>query len=271
MPASPRSTAPGNGIVQRDAPPGGGDDLRDARRPSAPPRRRARARTPRRRTLPFACMHVRTATADDAEAIERIRVRGWRTAYRHVFPPSELDALPIDGSRWRERLARPAARLDDLRRERDGGVVGFAAVGPSRDERGGRRAVRHLRRPRQLVDRRRPCADAAAEDALAAAVRRGDALGARGQPARAALLRARRLGARRRPARRRSASACARPRCATARTLSSSSTVVGRSARSSRRLVGGHPPYVVDLVLRPRPRRPPSSGSSAPPSPAATS
>jgi GNAT superfamily N-acetyltransferase len=80
-------------------------------------------------------MVVRQATAEDALAIETIRVRGWRTAYRHVFPSGELDALPIDATRWRDRLTTPPVGWSTFVAERAGAVIGFAAVGPSRDER----------------------------------------------------------------------------------------------------------------------------------------
>ena len=81
-------------------------------------------------------MHVRLGTADDALAIEKIRVRGWRVAYRHVLPANELDAMPIDGSRWGVRLDKPPAGWSTFVVEDGGAVVGFAAVGPSRDEPG---------------------------------------------------------------------------------------------------------------------------------------
>jgi len=79
---------------------------------------------------------VRAATGEDSDAIEAVRVRGWQTAYRHVFPPDELDALPVDGARWRPRLVTPPAGWATFVAEDEGAVVGFAAVGPSRDERG---------------------------------------------------------------------------------------------------------------------------------------
>jgi ribosomal protein S18 acetylase RimI-like enzyme len=79
---------------------------------------------------------VRQATSADALAIETIRVRGWRVAYRNVFPPRELDAMPVDETRWRQRLDDPPAGWSTFVAEANGAVVGFAAVGPSRDERG---------------------------------------------------------------------------------------------------------------------------------------
>ena len=81
-------------------------------------------------------MQVRLGTAGDALAIETIRVRGWRVAYRHVLPANELDAMPIDASRWRTRLEKPPAGWSTFVVEDDNVVVGFAAVGPSRDEPG---------------------------------------------------------------------------------------------------------------------------------------
>jgi GNAT superfamily N-acetyltransferase len=78
-------------------------------------------------------MDVRAATEADAEAIETIRVRAWRVAYRHVFPPGELDAMTVDASRWRERLADPPTGWSTLVAVREGEVVGFTALGPSRD------------------------------------------------------------------------------------------------------------------------------------------
>jgi GNAT superfamily N-acetyltransferase len=78
-------------------------------------------------------MEVRTATEADADAIEGIRVRAWRVAYRHVFPPAELDAMPIDAARWRDRIADPPNGWTTLVADRDGEVIGFTALGPSRD------------------------------------------------------------------------------------------------------------------------------------------
>jgi ribosomal protein S18 acetylase RimI-like enzyme len=81
-------------------------------------------------------MNVRPGTKDDAEAIERIRIHGWQTAYRHVFPANDLDDLRVDATRWRRRLEEPPPGWSTFVCERDGEVIGFSTVGPSRDERG---------------------------------------------------------------------------------------------------------------------------------------
>ena len=89
-------------------------------------------------------MQVRLAQSADALAVETIRVRGWQVAYRHILPPAELDALQIDATRWRDRLDAPPAgwttfvavlgTVAVLDTAEVGKVVGFASIGPSRDE-----------------------------------------------------------------------------------------------------------------------------------------
>jgi GNAT superfamily N-acetyltransferase len=76
-------------------------------------------------------MKVRPAVPADAEAIERIRIRGWQAAYRHVFPPEELDGLPIDWTRWRASLERPEPGHATFVADASGCVHGWATIGPS--------------------------------------------------------------------------------------------------------------------------------------------
>ena len=81
-------------------------------------------------------MIVRDATSGDADAIERIRIRGWQVAYRHLYPPEELDGLDIDARRWRRRLEHPPLGWSTFVAGDGGQLLGFASVGPSRDEDG---------------------------------------------------------------------------------------------------------------------------------------
>jgi GNAT superfamily N-acetyltransferase len=76
-------------------------------------------------------VRIRAATPVDAEAIERIRIRGWQVAYRHVFPPEELDRMQVDSSRWVEQLTDPPPGEACFVAEDEGRVLGWATVGPS--------------------------------------------------------------------------------------------------------------------------------------------
>ena len=63
--------------------------------------------------------------------------RSWQAAYRHVFPAEELDRGGfIHADRWTDRLVRAPAGWCTFVVERDGEIVGFSSVGPSRDESG---------------------------------------------------------------------------------------------------------------------------------------
>jgi ribosomal protein S18 acetylase RimI-like enzyme len=77
-------------------------------------------------------MRIRPATRDDADAVARVQRETWRIAYRDVFPPERLAEDFIDVDRWRRNLETPPDGWTTL--VAGDPVVGFACVGPSRDE-----------------------------------------------------------------------------------------------------------------------------------------
>jgi GNAT superfamily N-acetyltransferase len=80
---------------------------------------------------------VRAATRDDAVAIATVHVRSWQVAYRGQLPNELLASLSVErrtgwwGEGW---WSQDNARRELLVAENDGAIVGFAAVGPSRDD-----------------------------------------------------------------------------------------------------------------------------------------
>jgi ribosomal protein S18 acetylase RimI-like enzyme len=78
-------------------------------------------------------MNVRSATPDDADAIERIRTDTWRETYRGLMPDRVLDALGYDGARRRAGMAAMGPDRFALVAEHDGYVVGFCLGGPARE------------------------------------------------------------------------------------------------------------------------------------------
>jgi GNAT superfamily N-acetyltransferase len=78
-------------------------------------------------------MQIRAGKVEDAEALERVRIRGWQTGYRNIFPPERLDAMPVDWSRWAESLRNPEPGHTCFVAEEDGRIVGFATTCPSYD------------------------------------------------------------------------------------------------------------------------------------------
>jgi GNAT superfamily N-acetyltransferase len=82
---------------------------------------------------------VRPAQPSDAAGISEVQVRSWQDAYRGLLPQDHLDALDVDGRRavWRRILAATDwPRTGAFVAEDDGRVLGFAHVGPTRDEDG---------------------------------------------------------------------------------------------------------------------------------------
>jgi GNAT superfamily N-acetyltransferase len=82
---------------------------------------------------------LRLATAADADAIGRIQVETWTTAYADLLPQETIDAFDVSARQamWHEglgRMPRPGsatfvALVDDE-------IVGFASVGASHSEEG---------------------------------------------------------------------------------------------------------------------------------------
>ncbi len=79
-------------------------------------------------------MPVRPATTEDAHAIAQVHVASWRQAYRHILPADFLASLSVAQrmTMWAQSIARglPQVLVADV----EGRVVGFSALGPSRDE-----------------------------------------------------------------------------------------------------------------------------------------
>ena len=76
---------------------------------------------------------IRPAAPEDAEAVERLRIAGWQTAYRGIIPDAYLDSLPVDVSRRRRHLeALPDGFGNDVAIA-GGCVVGWISAGPCRD------------------------------------------------------------------------------------------------------------------------------------------
>jgi len=80
---------------------------------------------------------IRDASADDARAIAEVHVGSWRWAYRGQLPDDLLDGLSVDDreAMWAAWFLRPEERgAVVVACTEDGRIVGFANVGPSRDE-----------------------------------------------------------------------------------------------------------------------------------------
>lgn len=78
---------------------------------------------------------VRRAGPDDAEAIGRVQVHGWRWAYRDILPGAGFARLPEEtmGRRWRTLLGQAGADDRTWIAEHDGAVAGFCHTGLCRD------------------------------------------------------------------------------------------------------------------------------------------
>jgi ribosomal protein S18 acetylase RimI-like enzyme len=77
---------------------------------------------------------VRKATARDASGIAFVHVRSWQVAYRGHMPDEFLDGLDVEKRThmWRELTGDPD-KIIFVATDREGTIVGFSALGPSRD------------------------------------------------------------------------------------------------------------------------------------------
>ncbi|AKF11416.1 GNAT family N-acetyltransferase [Sandaracinus amylolyticus] len=79
-------------------------------------------------------MTIRLARVDDADALARVHVEGWRWGYRGLLPDAFLDGLsvPDRAARWRDILARDAPRERTWVALDDHDAQGFVSIGPGR-------------------------------------------------------------------------------------------------------------------------------------------
>ena len=73
-------------------------------------------------------MVIRQATPEDAEAVARVQIDSWRSAYAHLFTAEQFGRMSL------ERRAQFWRRFRPLVAEVDREIAGFVAVGPAHDE-----------------------------------------------------------------------------------------------------------------------------------------
>ncbi|WP_307847644.1 GNAT family N-acetyltransferase [Streptomyces sp. F63] len=81
-------------------------------------------------------IQVRPMQEEDIRDVSAVRVKGWQTAYPGMVPQDYLDALTVaeDARMRRDMFARSTGSVVNLVAEADGAVVGWAALGPSKEE-----------------------------------------------------------------------------------------------------------------------------------------
>jgi len=79
---------------------------------------------------------IRAASPSDAEQIARVHVDSWREAYAGVIPAEYLDSIDVAAraDMWRGRLRGEPRGLSIWVAQEGDEVLGFACLGPSRDE-----------------------------------------------------------------------------------------------------------------------------------------
>lgn len=81
-------------------------------------------------------IRVRPMREGDVHGVSTVRVNGWKAAYTGMVPQDYLDALTVteDARVRRDMFGRGAGTAVHLVAEEDGAVVGWAALGPSRED-----------------------------------------------------------------------------------------------------------------------------------------
>ena len=80
---------------------------------------------------------IRRAEPQDAPGVARVHVASWRQAYRGLLPQEYLDSLSVETrtTTWAKAFSQSPDQLSTtLVGELDGQIIGFACVGPSRDD-----------------------------------------------------------------------------------------------------------------------------------------
>src|ERR1700733_8875673 len=79
---------------------------------------------------------VRSMREGDIEAVSAVRVNGWKAAYAGLVPASYLDRMNVadDARKRREWFGRSDGHAENLVAGSGGEIVGWAALGPSRDD-----------------------------------------------------------------------------------------------------------------------------------------
>lgn len=79
---------------------------------------------------------IRPASEADAEQIAAVHIASWREAYTDVVPQEYLDGLDVASrtERWREHFAGLDHATSVWVAQEAEEVLGFASLGPSRDE-----------------------------------------------------------------------------------------------------------------------------------------
>ena len=79
---------------------------------------------------------IRWASAADAEAIARVMVASWESAYRGLMPDAVIEGVTVElrTAQWSQIFADPFPRTAAFAAEHRGELVGMVHVGPTRDD-----------------------------------------------------------------------------------------------------------------------------------------